>query len=285
MDALNEPAACTRGREHPFHRFFTRGHGCGLQHAAARAVRLRVPPLLRHVLRRGMPLPARWPCSYSCLLTCACGLRQYGEGGGWAIELLNWMNATWPHRGHKLYNMGEPGADVIPTLLSCPQTLLGGIAPDLVLVDVTVNGPEYYERLLRLLLTSWGPPPAVVFTLFGEFSDRKEGGRKGRSASSLLAQLVRAAMAAREVEGDGEAEKEPLARQIVEALHAPPPRLLGVGWDNEAAHVPEAWARSSFLGRTLSHWAKAQAKPLQRLYLWRQYLMVAEVLKLRQACE
>ena len=94
-------------------------------------------------------------------------MRQNGEGGGWAVKLLNWMNTSWPHRGHKLYNMGEPGADVIPTLLSCPQTLLGGIAPDLVLVDVTVNGPEYYERLLRLLLTSWAPPPAVVFTLFG----------------------------------------------------------------------------------------------------------------------
>ena len=116
-----------------------------------------------------------------------------------------------------------------------------------------------------------------------EFSDRKEVGRKGRSASSILAQLVRAAAAAREVEGGGEADEVPLARQIVEALHALPPRLRGVGWDNGAEHVPEAWARSSFLGRTLLHWAKAQGKPLHRTYLWRQYLTAAEVLKLQQA--
>ena len=116
-----------------------------------------------------------------------------------------------------------------------------------------------------------------------EFSDRKEVGRKGRSASSILAQLVRAAAAAREVEGGGEADEVPLARQVVEALHAPPPRLRGVGWDNGAEHVPEAWARSSFLGRTLLHWAKAQGKPLHRTYLWRQYLTAAEVLKLQQA--
>ena len=220
------------------------------------------------------------------------------------------MNASWPHHGHKLYNMGEPGADVIPTLLSCPQTLLGGISPDLVLVDVTVNGPEYYERLLRLLLTSWAPPPAVVFTLFGvchtgleprnsrpqadpahacgpclgqEFSDRKEVGRKGGSTGSILAQLVRAAVAAREVEGGGEAEEAPLTRQVVEALHAPPPGLRGVGWDNGAEQVPQAWARSSFLGRTLLQWAKAQGRPLHRMYLWREYLMAAEVLKLQQA--
>ena len=108
-------------------------------------------------------------------------------------------------------------------------------------------------------------------------------GRKGRSASSILAQLVRAATAAREVEGGGEADEVPLARQVVEALHAPPPRLRGVGWDNGAEHVPEAWARSSFLGRTLLHWAKAQGKPLHRTYLWRQYLTAAEVLKLQQA--
>ena len=115
-----------------------------------------------------------------------------------------------------------------------------------------------------------------------EFSDRKEVGRKGRPAGSLLAQLVRAAAATREVEGAGEAEAS-LARQVVEALHAPPPRLHGVGWDNGAEAVPEAWARSSFLGRTLLHWAKAQARPLHRLYLWRQYLTAAEVLKLQQA--
>ena len=70
---------------------------------------------------------------------------------------------------------------------------------------------------------------------------------------------------------------------MVEALHAPPPRLHGVGWDNGAERVPEAWARSSFLGRTLLHWAKTQARPLHRLYLWRQYLTAAEVLKLQQA--
>jgi hypothetical protein len=101
--------------------------------------------------------------------------------------------------------MGEPGADVIPTLLSCPQTLLGGIAPDLVLVDVTVNGPEYYERLLRLLLTSWAPPPAVVFTLFGVchtgLEPRNSKPRAGLQSTRVALALDRSSVTARRLAG------------------------------------------------------------------------------------
>lgn len=138
----------------------------------------------------------------TCPRCCGTFCGSNGESGrGWAVALLRQLNRTWPHAEHTVYNMGEPGGDVLTTLIACPRSLLAFGRLDLVLLDVTINSHQEQERAVRQLLRANGahsPPPALVLPLFSEFTDRKELGRTaGRGQSqTLLSELVSAATAA-----------------------------------------------------------------------------------------
>ena len=84
------------------------------------------------------------------VLGSRCG--RWG-GGGWALKLLAQINATWPHANHRLYNLGEPGGDLMPSILACPGSYLS-FKPDMVMVDffTAYHGGQsalIYERIVR----------------------------------------------------------------------------------------------------------------------------------------
>ena len=84
--------------------------------------------------------------------------------------MLAQINATWPNPDHKLYNLGEPGGDLMPSLLTCPASYLT-FQPDLVILDffTAYHGGRdavIYERVVRMLLegdaaTAASAPPAA----------------------------------------------------------------------------------------------------------------------------
>ena len=137
------------------------------------------------------------PTYEHCVCPRCCGTFCGGQGStasGYGLALLRWLNRTYPHRGHALYNMGEPGSDVLRAVSACPRSLLRFERLDLILLDVTMNPHDEHERALRQLLQVNGedqPPPALLLTLFAEFTDRKDGGRE--AAGTLLSELARAA--------------------------------------------------------------------------------------------
>ena len=80
------------------------------------------------------------PALRGCACPACCGARCGGWGtatGGWARLMLEQLNQTWPHPEHRLLNLGEPGGNVLPTLVACPQNYLrvGGGGVDLFVVD------------------------------------------------------------------------------------------------------------------------------------------------------
>ena len=129
-------------------------------------------PLLQK-LRRGQPITllalgssvvgahagctAPWPLLKHCPCPKCCGSRCGRWGGdGWALRVLAHINATWPNPEHKLYNLGEPGGDLMPSLLTCPASYLT-FQPDLVILDffTAYHGGRdavIYERVVRMLL-------------------------------------------------------------------------------------------------------------------------------------
>ena len=78
---------------------------------------------------------APWPLLRNCPCPRCCGSRcgRWG-GGGWGLRVLRSLNATWPHAGHRLLNLGEPGGDLMPSLLACPRSFLD-FEPDIVFLD------------------------------------------------------------------------------------------------------------------------------------------------------
>ena len=222
------------------------------------------------------PLPhlSGCPCPSCCGMWCGGG---GSAGAGWAVEVLNWLNASWPHPQHRLYNVGEAGGDVGDVLASCPRSLLTIRRIDLALVDFTTPPPSSQERLLRMLLgfnrgqAPDGParaPPAIVVPLFAEFTNRKEYGISSdctsdrrrapskvcREPSSLLSVLAAATRAA----GGGGA---PLA-SLVQAWHDAP-------------------AAETEVPPTLS--AVARRGPLPKSsYIWKVYQRSAMSLRLQR---
>ena len=106
---------------------------------------------------------AAWPALKQCPCPKCCGSRcgRWG-GGGWALRLLARLNATWPHAGHRLFNLGEPGGDLMPSILACPSSYLS-FAPDIVMVDffTSYHGGRdalIYERMARSSHFPWSLP-------------------------------------------------------------------------------------------------------------------------------
>ena len=83
-----------------------------------------------------------------------CGTRVYGQhtarrmrGHGFLRMAFDWVNATWPHAEHRLYNSGRPGGGGLANFIGC----LSSWVPediDLFFLEVggTDNSPRNIER-------------------------------------------------------------------------------------------------------------------------------------------
>ena len=77
-----------------------------------------------------------------------CGTVCGGSTHGWARQVLEWLNSTWPHPGHSLVNLGEAGGSLVSALTTCPSTYLN-FDVDLALVDLTTTSVPDGEGPLR----------------------------------------------------------------------------------------------------------------------------------------
>ena len=105
-------------------------------------------------------------CTHSLLPYCpmCCGTRDYcgksherclassNNTVGFLRRTLEWMNETWPHAGHRLYNGGRPGAGGLANFLGCLSTWVPEEI-DLFWFEVggTGNNIAMVERLARQL--------------------------------------------------------------------------------------------------------------------------------------
>lgn len=250
-------------------------------------------PLLRR-LNRGEPVTllalgssvvgahagctAAWPALKHCPCPRCCGSRcgRWG-GGGWALRVLASINATWPHPGHRLYNLGEPGGDLMPSLLACPHSYLS-FDPDVVFLDFFTayhggRDAAIYERVVRMLLTrrrsaaaaataptgSGGrshsdadAPPVVMFVNFFEFADRHHAYSTYTSMGSQLTTALREMRRGRQSAG----RTEPLATSsgggapTVSTAVGEPEDVAALWHTSSPSEVTEAaalirvWARS-----------------------------------------
>lgn len=213
------------------------------------------------------PLPMH---GSSCVCPKCCGTfcGTYGtSNNGWALAVLQQINESWPHPQHALYNMGEPGGDVLTTLIACPRSFLSFRRLDLVLLDVTINAPEQQERVVRVLQRANGeghPPPALVMPLFAEFTDRKEAKRAGRTpdgkpmgSPSLLWSFARAAEG-----GSGGTAPSSMLSEVEGNAASRDPRLAaastsnGVGGPSKStlAALVHAWHTGESIPPLTSSW-------------------------------
>lgn len=88
---------------------------------------------------------------------------------GFAMQALDWLNATWPHPQHKLWNAAADAwtAQAIEPCLMSNQQL---IASDLILLELGSQSwhphqIEASERMIRKLLLSPSAPALVLVTV------------------------------------------------------------------------------------------------------------------------
>ena len=98
-------------------------------------------------------------CTHSLVPGCTdcCGARRYGEAQGHASprkgflrRALEWINESWPHAGHALYNGGRPGAGGLENFVGCFSSWVPA-QTDLFVLEVggTGNMPEAIEAVVR----------------------------------------------------------------------------------------------------------------------------------------
>ncbi|KAL1526617.1 hypothetical protein AB1Y20_015321 [Prymnesium parvum] len=205
---------------------------------------------------RPLPHLARCACPKCCGSRCG----RWG-GGGWAVRLLEWVNASWPHAEHTLYNLGEPGGDFLPSLLACPASYLT-FDFDLVLLDffTAYHAGKHaliYEQAVRSLLGGARShrlgPPSVILVNFFEFADRHH---PKSTFDTFLSQFVEA--------------QRSLARDT--ALHpaAAVESVLNM-W-----HFDDTPTLAAAL-RLLRAWARRKDRALEQTDVWRNFFRDAEV--------
>ena len=223
---------------------------------------------------------AAWPALKRCPCPKCCGSRcgRWG-GGGWALRVLGEINATWPHAAHRLYNLGEPGGDLMPSILACPRSYLS-FDPDVVLLDFFTSyhggrDAAVYERVVRLLLTHRRAatagaraaptaagdaaadayaPPVLLFVNFFEFADRHH---PTSTYSTMTSQLTAALREHRKA-------PRPASWPAVAAGRGEPDDVAALWHTDAASGVAEAAA----LIRT---WARAARRKVESTDVYRNW--------------
>ena len=118
---------------------------------------------------------------------------------GWARNLFERINTSWPNSENVLYNLGVPGGSLIPSIVACPLTYVN-FQVDLVLVDLLTTHEGVHERLLRDFLSRPRPPVMFLVDFFVNIVDRKTGNNangvacKGRDLRNTSQTLLSQAM-------------------------------------------------------------------------------------------
>ncbi|KAJ1640129.1 hypothetical protein T492DRAFT_832329 [Pavlovales sp. CCMP2436] len=90
-------------------------------------------------------------CRKLCPRCCGSRCGEWGDRG-WARELLEWIKSHYPviagSGRHELFNLGEPGGDLIPAMIAT--------------ADLRKDPYHKVETLLRHLLASRGRPTVVI---------------------------------------------------------------------------------------------------------------------------
>ena len=85
---------------------------------------------------------------------------------GFLVRWIEWINATWPHSGHRLYNTARD-ANSLSTTTACLASMLPRDGADLLLIEAgsmfLTHTPGLVEQLLRSILSMRAHVPAVVF--------------------------------------------------------------------------------------------------------------------------
>ena len=139
-------------------------------------------------------------CSDSkCPRCCGAHCGAWGNEG-WARDVFDMFNETWPHKDNALRSLGQPGGGLAPMIIACLANLLD-FRVDIFLLELSITGGSYsqIDKLVRLLVTSqhekYGHAPLIVFTSFGSVADpfSKEGAdhqyirRQGHSILTIAA--------------------------------------------------------------------------------------------------
>ena len=228
---------------------------------------------------------APWPMLRHCPCPRCCGSRcgRWG-GGGWALRVLAQLNATWPHPGHRLLNLGEPGGDLMPSLLACPASYLS-VQPDVILLDFFTSyhaGKDagIYERVVRMLLTPAhaAPPPVVMFVNFFEFGDRHHAKSRYTTIGSQLAATLAA-----ERQGGAGGTTAPASADA--AVGGGPPLATT---PSEASRVVDLWHAASSAAVTrmatlIRAWGRRDGRHAESTDVWRNWWRDQEVRALQTA--
>ena len=123
-------------------------------------------------------------CTHSLLPYCedCCGTRVYGpttarrESGGFLRQAFDWINATWPHGEHRLYNSGRPGAGGLGNFVGCLSSWVPE-AIDLFLLEVGGTGSTNgaIERLARDIYRLRGPQQMPAIAIYDVWNFRWPG--------------------------------------------------------------------------------------------------------------
>ena len=115
-------------------------------------------------------------CSDSKCPHC-CGA-QCGHWGneGWARDVFDMFNESWPHKDSALRSLGQPGGGLAPMIIACLANLVT-FRVEIFLLELRITGGAFsqIDKLVRLLVTSqhekYGHAPLIVFTSFGSVAD------------------------------------------------------------------------------------------------------------------
>ena len=82
-----------------------------------------------------------------CPRCCGASCGQWG-GKGWARDVLEMVNDSWPHPDHRLRSLGQPGGGLAPLILSCLRDFIT-FRVDLFLLELAVSGGTQAPREQR----------------------------------------------------------------------------------------------------------------------------------------
>ena len=119
-------------------------------------------------------------CEASACPRC-CGLSCTGETG-WAREVFNEWNRSFPHAESDLLSIGQPGGGLATTLSSCLRDYVSALRFDVILLEFAVTGKafelgEQLESVISMLVhdqqRGHGQRPLILFTSFSHVARTK----------------------------------------------------------------------------------------------------------------
>lgn len=105
-----------------------------------------------------------------CPLCCGTACGVWGNRG-WARDVLEMVNKSWPHVLHTLYNLGQPGGGLAEVIVSCLRDYFS-FRVDVFLLELAIIGGkkanvlELVDALVLDQHARFGHVPLIMFTSF-----------------------------------------------------------------------------------------------------------------------